>query len=88
MEHTSRRETKHVMPNTIGVCVQVGEAIITALGGLDRALNTEFYLEMTVEIILEAWTLRYKGVKNDLPKPLQPAVVFVPMGAGPWNSLF
>lgn len=65
-----------------------GEAIITALGGLDRALNTEFYLEMTVEIILEAWTLRYKGVKNDLPKPLQPAVVFVPMGAGPWNSLF
>lgn len=34
---------------------------------------------MTVEIILEVWTLRYEEVKNDLLEALQPVVVFFPL---------
>ena len=42
MEHTSRRETKHPVPNRSAVQVQVKEVIMTALCDLDRAINTEF----------------------------------------------
>lgn len=42
MEHTSRREAKHPVPNRSAVQVQVKEGIMTALCDLDRAMNTEF----------------------------------------------
>lgn len=37
-------------------------------GNKRRILNWE----MTAEIILEQWTLKHKGLKNDLSKALQP----------------